>query len=289
MPTLIQSRLENYQCETALDETQAIREITQELVLYSLYQAQFFKVASFLGGTALRIIYQLNRFSEDLDFSLLKPDLNFNITSVIKSVVQSMKAFGYDLEVMDKSKTDIAVKNRWLKTNFESIGKIFEFHHHRDFSQTIKIKLEVDCNPPLGAETEMKFLDFPADYQVLAHNKPCLFSGKIMALLCRAYIKGRDWYDFLWYVKEKVTPDWVHLNFGLNQNGPWKNKTPKTSPAWLEKEMKKKIRSLDWKKTAEDVRPFLKENEESLQFWSEDFFLEKLEKLIRSISDKYQK
>ena len=134
------------------------------------------------------------------------------------------KQFGFEFEIIDRSQADRAVKQAFFKDS--SFGKVLLFAHPRSPAdqQTIKIKLEIDTNPPAGANFETHLIDFPNTFSIISNDLPSLFSGKCLALLCRQYIKGRDWFDFAWYVSRKVVPNFVYLTQGLNQIGPWENK-----------------------------------------------------------------
>ena len=221
MKDLIQKKLEQYQVQSAEDEENALKEITQEICLYALAKSGFFEHAAFHGGTCLRIVHGLDRFSEDLDFALRKPE-NFNLGPYLEKTATLMRAYGYDLEIAGPEKADKAVQTRFLKD--DSIKRVVSFKHLRDFRKKINIKVEIDTNPPTLAQDEVKFLEFPTDYSILCHDMNTLFAGKIHALLCRQYLKGRDWYDFNWYISNKCPPNYQFLSSALNQLGPWKGR-----------------------------------------------------------------
>ncbi|MHC4873070.1 MAG: nucleotidyl transferase AbiEii/AbiGii toxin family protein [Planctomycetota bacterium] len=277
---IIRQRLLNYNCKTDIEEQQAVREITQEVILAALGRGDFFKYALFQGGTCLRIFYGLNRFSEDMDFILQKSDPDFQLNAHLRNLSDELTAYGYDIEIVDRENTDTTVRKAFLKDN--SLGKVIDLQHSGKTGpmSKIRIKLEVDTNPPAGSSHELQYLDFPFVSAVAVQDKPTLFAGKIHALLCREYIKGRDWYDFIWYTSNKTDINFDFLNAALNQFGPWQSQDIKTDKAWLLNELEKKIISLDWKKTTEDVRRFIRANEQpSLDLWSKQFFLNQLSKL----------
>lgn len=277
---IIQERLDSYNCKSRQEEENAIREITQEVALNALYNADFFKVAALHGGTYLRIFHSLNRFSEDLDFALIKPDPDFSVNSYLASLSDEFKSFGYGIEVVDRTKVSQAVRKIFIKD--DSIGQILKLDHPNvgGRPKAIKIKLEVDTNPPLGARFENKFHDFPLNFAVTAHDLPSLFAGKSHAMLCRKYTKGRDWYDFLWYVSKKISINYELLSNAINQLGPWSGQKIGVDKAWYLKKMEEVIGSIDWKEAANEVSRFLKPNEvRSLELWKTGFFLSKLEKL----------
>lgn len=277
---LIQEKLNSYNCKTEIEEQQAIREITQEVALAALGRGDFFKHALFQGGTCLRIFYGLNRFSEDMDFILREPDSEFQLKNHLQHLADELSAYGYNMEIADRSKADANVKKAFLKD--DSIGKVIHLQHVDQSGplSKIRIKLEVDTNPPAASTAEMKYLDFPFISSVAVQDKPSLFAGKVHALLCRNYIKGRDWYDFLWYTSQNTNIDYKFLTPAINQLGPWKKQGITVDKAWVLNELEKKIISLNWKQAAEDVRRFIRVNEQpSLDLWSKELFLNQLNKL----------
>lgn len=279
---IIQERLNSYNCRTDVEERQALREITQEVVLAALGRGDFFKHALFQGGTCLRIFYGLHRFSEDLDFILQEPNPDFQLKDHLRRLTDELSAYGYKIEITDRVKADAAVKKAFLKDN--SLGKVLDLRHADQTSPLakIRIKLEVDTNPPAGSGRELQYLDFPFVSAVAVQDKPSLFAGKVHALLCRNYIKGRDWYDFIWYTSRGIGINYEFLTSALVQFGPWKGQDVATDKSWVVDEFEKKISSLNWKRAAEDVRRFIPADEQpSLDLWSREFFLGQLEKLKR--------
>ncbi len=277
---LIQERLNSYQCTSEIEEEQAIREITQEVALAALGRTDFFKHAAFQGGTCLRIFHGLNRFSEDMDFILRHSDPNFELKPHLQAMADELAAYGYNIEIIDRSNKDGAVKNVFLKD--DSIGKCIQFNHavKTGTLRKIRIKLEVDTNPPSGSRMEIKYLDFPFISSVTTQDTPSMFAGKIHALLCREYVKGRDWYDFLWYISLKTDINFEFLSSALNQLGPWQGKAINVDTDWVRAELKQKIEVLDWKSTTEGVRRFVRQREQlSLNLWGKDLFLNQLAKL----------
>jgi predicted nucleotidyltransferase component of viral defense system len=275
---LIQQKLLTYQCQTLLEQENALKEIAQEIALMALSRAGFFKQAAFQGGTCLRILYGLSRFSEDLDFILNKPNAEFTWKDYIQNMQDEFKAYGFLLTVTDKSKLNKAIKTAFLKA--DSSGGMLILKDLRSNRPKVQIKLEVDTHPPKDSSFEIKFLDFPLPFSIQTQDLPSLFAGKIHALLCREYIKGRDWYDFIWYIS-KQTP--VNLNFltqAIQQAGPWQSKHIKITPHWLVNELTKKIKRIDWVEAKQDVIRFIKIHElPSLDVWSQAFFLSRVDKL----------
>jgi predicted nucleotidyltransferase component of viral defense system len=276
---IIQNRLDNlYDIKTAEDELNALKEITQEVVLYSLYKVGLFEKACFIGGTSLRILHSLDRFSEDLDFSTRSADPDFNLDMYLEKSMEVMRPYGYGLTIDEKDLKEKSVQARFLKD--DSIKKVLTFKHKQDERQKIKIKVEIDTQPPAGAVEKIEYIDFPDDFQVLAHDIPSLMSGKMHALLCRNYAKGRDWYDFSWYVKNNYSPNLKFLENALNQHGPWKGQNIQIDEKFIKDAFIKKIRSLNWEDVKQDVRKFLSpEKAQSLEIWNADLFESKIKKL----------
>jgi len=276
---IIQKRLEtHYELNTAEDELNALKEITQEVALYALYKVGFFEKACFMGGTCLRIVHSLDRFSEDLDFSTRKVDLNFKLDEYLEKAMDIMNPYGYGLTIDEKDLADKSVQSRFLKD--DSIKKVLTFKHKQDERQKIKIKVEIDTNPPEGAVEKTEFIDFPEDFQILAYDLPSLMSGKLHALLCRTYEKGRDWYDYSWYVRSNYSPNLKLLENALKQLGPWKGEDIQVDEKFLKDALVKKIESLNWEDIKKDVRKFLSpEKAQTLDIWSSDFFKSKVKKM----------
>lgn len=280
MIDLIQKRLAEYKV-TLVEEENALKEIVQEVMLFALWQADFFEVAAFQGGTSLRILHGLSRFSEDMDFILLKPNAEFSWQPYLDSLVETCKEFGIEPEAIDKARMDQRVKKALIKDT--SIANQLDLSFMDELNgRKLKIKLEIDCNPPLGSDFEYSYLDFPVDFEVCHQDMSSNFALKIHALLCRPYLKGRDWYDFNWYIAQGVKPNLLLLQNALVQYGPWQGKDLDVDQDWLVNALAEKISSVEWKDAAVDVERFLKPVEQkSLSLWSERFFVSKLDRLIR--------
>lgn len=277
----IQDRLSTYHCQSALEEEHALREITQEVMLAGLARSNFFTQAGFHGGTCLRVFYGLNRFSEDLDFALRTPNRTFDLIPYLNHVKSELTAFGYSLEIQDRSHTDSAVKKAFPKD--DSLGKVLELNHLKADRSTkkIRVKLEVDTNPPEGGLFESKYLDFPFVSSVSVHDPSSLFAGKLHALLCREYTKGRDWYDFIWYTSRRTPVNYVLLQSALKQQGPWQGQVLKIDQIWLSQAIQEKTRTIDWEQAATEVKRFVKPNElPSLKLWSQALFMAQANKLL---------
>ncbi len=279
MIDLIQKRLEKYKTTGTAEEENALKEIIQEIILFSLWQADFFEVAAFQGGTSLRILHGLPRFSEDMDFILLKPDMAFSWQPYLSKLTEICNDFGIEPEALDKARMDQRVKKAVIKES--SIANQLKLSFMDDLNgRKLVIKLEIDCNPPAGSGFEYTYLDFPVDFEVGHQDMSSNFALKIHALLCRGYLKGRDWYDFAWYIAQDVKPNLLLLKNALIQYGPWKDQDLNIDQGWLVNALGEKINSIDWKAAADDVERFMKPVEQrSLSLWSERFFMNKLVKL----------
>jgi len=277
---LVQDRLDSYNCKSNTEEEHAIREITQEVALAALGRTDFFKHAIFQGGTCLRIFYGLNRFSEDMDFILKETNKDFTLQPHIQAIADELRAYGYDIEVTDRSRADLAVKKVFLKD--DSLGKVLQLQYLGQSGpvRKIRIKFEVDTNPPSGSGAEIKYVDFPFISSVTAQDKPSLFAGKIHALLCREYVKGRDWYDFLWYTSQDIGINYEFLSSALRRQGPWQNKDIHVDLKWCLKHLEDRVSSIDWPAAREDVRRFVRVIEQpSLELWGRELFLSQVRKI----------
>ncbi len=274
MNNLIEQRLSQYNIKFQNDEANAIKEIAQEIILYALSTTNFFDHVHFCGGTALRIIYGLERFSEDLDFTLKTPDENFDFDSYMPDVLTVLKQYGLDMQIK-KAKDNTFVKKRELKKDSEKWQLSFPS------LAKVVIKLEIDANPPKGAIYNDKILDFPMLHKISVGTIETLFAGKIHALLCRGFVKGRDWYDFLWYVKNTYAINYDLLQNALLQMGPYKDQDIQNfDKEFVKTELSKKIKTIDWGKAKSDVERFVKPDEvKSLDLWSADLFLSKTNQL----------
>ena len=279
MIDLIQKRLSSYKAKGPIEEENALKGIVQEIMLFALWQAEFFEVAAFQGGTSLRVLHGLSRFSEDIDFILRKPDPVFSWRPYLENLIEICKEFGIELEALDKNHMDRNVKAALIKAN--SIANQLNLSFMDNQKQpNLKIKLEIDCNPPAGSGFEYAYLDFPVDFEVCHQDLSSNFALKTHALLCRPYLKGRDWYDFNWYIAQKVTPNLLLLQNALFQYGPYKEQDLKIDNDWLMNALSEKISSINWERAVADVARFLKPVEQkSLKLWGEKFFLDKLSKL----------
>lgn len=271
--SIIQQRLDDYQVQNVQEEEQALREMTQEVILAGLSRTAFFNTAVFQGGTALRIFHGLNRFSENLDFTLKEPNPVYKLEDFVCSIRDELQAYGFQLEIQDKSRVNSAVQKVFIKD--DSIGKVLTLSHMKGdrSSRKIRVKVEVDTNPPDGVSVEVKYLKFPFAASVTLCDLPSLFAGKIHAILCREYPKGRDWYDLIWYAARKAVFNPEYLRAALVQTGPWQGQAMTVTGEWCWTELKNKVECLDVEAARDEVSRFVRVYEQpSLAVWSRDFF-----------------
>lgn len=285
MDNAVLQMLDEYKCKSTQDYENALKEIMQEIALLGLWRAKFYEHALFYGGTALRILYGLPRFSEDLDFSLLKPNAKFNLAVYHKAISEELEAFGFEVEVQAKVKTtESAVESAFIKAETKvhllKIKSPLAITSRMQGGQSLKIKLEVDTQPPGDHGIEVLDLMRPLPFQVKTMPLPDLFAGKLHAVLARSWgnrVKGRDFYDYLWYLGRKTPVHLKHLEARLQQSGHLKGEL---TPAKFKKMLREKFESLDVAKARADVAPFLNQRElAGLELWSSDYFLRTIEKL----------
>lgn len=284
MNQAVRDMLERYDCRSAGSYENALREIFQELALLGLWRGKFFEHAAFYGGTALRILHGLDRFSEDIDFSLLTPDENFNLSPYCAFIERELEAWGFPVKVEVKEKTGgSAIESAFLKADTVKQMLLIEAPEsvvggvHRN--QVLRIKIEVDTHPPPDFTTESTFLFQPIPFAVRTYTLPCLFSGKMHALLFRKWgrrVKGRDWYDWVWYVGKGIPMDLKHLSARMRQTGDWNSDRPMKETEFR-RLIGESIQNLDVKAALADVEPFLK-NPDTVAVWSKEFFMHVAEK-----------
>ena len=263
--TVLKQMLEQYDMTIADGAMNGLREVMQEVALAGLYRGGFFDKAAFYGGTCLRIFYGLPRFSEDLDFSLLESGANFSLEPYFKAVREEFSALGLQVEISAKKKTvRTGIESAFLKSN----TRLFSFAVHAD--KTIKIKFEVDTLPPLGFATEEKLLLQPFSFYVKCFSLPDLFAGKMHALLFRNW-KGRDWFDFEWYVRKGTSMNLSHFISRAMQSGNLHEEH--LSEPEFRQLLRQRIDSLDVAAAKSDVSKFVKDVE-GLKIWSRDYFRE---------------
>jgi len=271
MHEAIRSMLDRYTCRTQDDYVNALREILQELALLGLWRSKFFEHAAFYGGTALRVLYGLGRYSEDLDFSLLKPLAEFTLQPFGDALRREIMSFGFqvDFERRERAK-NTAIESAFLKANTYRQLIVIETDH-----ALLKIKLEVDTNPPTGFEIESRYILQPIPFSIRAYSLPDLFAGKLHAILCRRWknrVKGRDWYDLVWYAGSHPDVRLNHLESRMRQTEDWVTDELLT-PDRLRQLLIASVEELDVEQARTEVAPFVCDPR-SLDIWSRDFFKE---------------
>lgn len=278
MNTVIEEMLKSYQVDNIYDRKNAMKEIMQEIVLCGLSRAGFFKEAAFYGGTALRIFYGLDRFSEDLDFSLEQINLDFDLCSYFPVLEKEVKAFGLNVEIQEKEKTkDSNIRSAFLKGNTKEHLLLF-YADERDVgtvakNEVVKIKFEVDTNPPAFATYEHKYRLLPVPYEIRLYDMPSLFAGKIHAVICRGWqsrIKGRDLYDYIFYLSKAVTVNQKHLRARLIDSG-YISENQECTLEEIKTMLKNRFDSIDFLQARKDVEPFIRDTS-VLNIWSSEFF-----------------
>ena len=276
MHDAIRSMLSRYDLATTGDHVNALREILQEIALLGLWRIKFFEHAAFYGGTALRILFGLDRYSEDLDFSLLKPNEHFNLGTYRESLKRELMSFGFEVNIDHKAKVS-QIDSAFPKANTHR--ELLEIGAGEDAvrgihpRQNLKIKIEVDTDPPEGFETEARYVLQPIPFAIRTYALPDLFAGKLHAVLCRrlkSRVKGRDWYDLVWYVARHPEVCLSHLEARMRQTGDWHEDGHLSSDDVFEL-LQDRIDTIDVDQVRREVAPFVKEPR-SLDVWSRDFF-----------------
>lgn len=260
------SMLSRYDLTTEQNKRNAIFEVNQQVILAGLYSGGFFESAAFYGGTCLRIFHGLQRFSEDMDFSLLTQNAAFDFSKYFQPIVDTFALVGREVEIKKKDKKNFGkVESAFLKDNTDVYDVMFQTE------KSIKIKIEVDTCPPLNFKTEQKLLLQPHSFMTRCFTLPNLFAGKMHALVYRAWknrVKGRDWYDFEWYVRHNVPLDFAHLAERCKQ---FNNED--ITPELFKDRLKEHLSTADIKQVKEDVLPFVR-NPKELDIWSNDYFVQ---------------
>lgn len=280
MNSAIKTMLDRYNLKSADDYENALKEIIQEIALLGLWRAKFFEKAAFYGGTAFRLLYGLDRFSEDIDFSLLKPDHNFKIDEYAIALRDELSSFGFSVIVERKDKSfESNIESAFIKAgtlkNLITIEAPSQLLKKLSNSKTLKVKIEVDIEPPSGFETEAKYLLNPIPFSVNTYKIPYLFAGKMHAILCREWktrVKGRDWYDFVWLVGKNTRLNLKHLENRMHQTGHLLQNDILSKEKFLEL-LDHRIENVDFEKAKNDVAPFLKD-QGAVLVWSKNFFRE---------------
>ena len=273
MNQFFENALKRYQINNATDKQNAVYEITQQVVLAGLHRGGFFDRAAFYGGTCLRLFHQLPRFSEDMDFSLLSPDEDFKFENYFQPIIDEFDSLGRKVEIKKKDKKTFGrVDSAFLKDNTDVYNIAFQTE------KAVKVKIEVDTQPPLLFATEQKPLTIPYTFMVRCFQLPDLYAGKMHALVFRNWktrVKGRDWYDFEWYVRWRVPLDFKHLQERIREfNGV------EMSQDEFKVVLKERLSTTNMDDVKKDVRPFLRNDPHELDVWSNDYFLQLADMIV---------
>ncbi len=277
----IEQMLSRYELDTIHDHENALKEIIQEIALLGLWRSKFYEKAVFYGGSALRILHKLERFSEDLDFSLIQPEKEFDIRKYLGAVKSELEFWGFEVSTEEKNrKGKSTIDSAFIKANtlihLLKIDSNLKTHK----SAVMKIKLEIDQDPAIGFTSDLKYHLHPIPFTIKTMTLPSLFAGKIHALLCRTIrtdIKGRDWYDLIWFVKKNIPCDLYYLKNKMIQTGHINSSEVLTKDKLVEL-ISKKIKEIDFGLAKSDVEPFLKNSGQrnELRLWSGTFFADYL-------------
>ena len=278
MNTALQALLDRYEPRTPADYENALKEVVQELALLGLWRAKFYEHAAFYGGTALRIFHGLPRFSEDMDFSLLAPYEGFDLDPYLEAIRCELASFGFSFRVERRSKrVSTAIESAFIKggtrVNLAHVGMPDYLQERLPRLPQVRIRLDVDTDPPPLARYEVLTLLTPIPFQVRLFDLPCLFAGKLHALLCRDWmmrVKGRDFYDFVWYLGRRIRCDVRHLQARMEQTGHWQAGED-LDVARLRRLLTRRFEQVDFDQARNDVRPFLRDDAE-LDLWNRTFF-----------------
>jgi predicted nucleotidyltransferase component of viral defense system len=286
MNEVIARMLDRYESRSVEDYVRALREILQEIALLGLWRSKFFEKAAFYGGTALRILYGIDRYSEDLDFSLLKPMPDFDISRYISALEREVRSFGFEVSVTVREKNaESPVQSAFLKA--DTLKHLLVIETAEDIArqvphgQVMKIRIEVDTDPPMGFDTENKFLLQPIPFSVRIFVLSDLFAGKMYAILCRQWksrVKGRDWYDLVWYASHHPQLHLDHLEQRLIQSRHVKEGDRLTKEKFFLL-TSNAIDKLDINQVKKEVEPFVK-NPDALQVWSKEFFRDVVKRIV---------
>jgi predicted nucleotidyltransferase component of viral defense system len=286
MNEAVMRMLARYERRKVEDDVIALREILQEMALLGLWRSRFFEKAAFYGGTALRILHGLDRFSEDLDFSLLKPTTEFDLSRYCNAIEKEIRAFGFEVAVTRKAKSvGSAIQSAFLKA--DTLKHLLVINTSESLSaiiprgQVLKIKIEVDTDPPPGFDTETRFLLHPIPFSIRAFSLPDMFAGKMHAVLFRGWkgrVKGRDWYDLVWYAANHPQLRLKHLEQRMIQSGHLNKKEQLTSNM-LSAIAETVIKKLEVEQARKEVEPFVKDPE-TLTVWSRDFFRDVIRRMV---------
>jgi len=235
-----------------------VREYLQARILETLQQAGAMIPLAFHGGTSLRFLFRIPRYSEDLDFALERPDAPYDFRGYLHTVQEVFGAEGYQVEL--KVNDSKVVQSAFVRFR----GLLYELGLSPHSSETLAVKVEVDTRPPAGAGLEITLVRHYVTLRLQHHDKASLLAGKLHAILQRPYLKGRDVYDLLWFLSDPTwpPPNFTMLNNALRQT-EWQGMDI-TRENWRQL-VGQRLAEVSWKQVIEDVRPFLeKETDMSL-------------------------
>ena len=270
--------------EDTRDKENALREIIQKITLHGLYRSQFFENAAFYGGTALRILYGLNRISEDMDFCLNAPDESFALAPYFEGIKQELERFGFNATISEKKTgPETVIESAFVKqSTYQGIIVLGKDPKNIHRNQLIKIRLEVDKQNPSGGLREKKLIKLPLPFLVTTLTLPSLFAGKLHAIIARSYlnrVKGRDYYDLQYYLARDVPVNLVYLEAKLRDSGHYNDGT-KLSIEKVVELLVNKFKTVDFEKAKQDVEPFLHTKDLiQLQSWSAELFTALIQEL----------
>lgn len=264
--TIFEQMMAQYPAHSADDRRNALYEVLQQVVLAGLYRGGFFAEAAFYGGTCLRIFHGLDRYSEYMDFTLLRKNAQFSLEKYFPSIIEECRLLGREVVITKKDKRNFGkVESAFLKDNTDVYNLSFQTE------RSVKIKIEVDTDPPLHFDTEERLLMQPFSFMTRCLTLPNLFAGKMHALVFRQWknrLKGRDWYDFEWYVRNRIPLNFDHLKARIKEfNGVDMDYTQFIS------QLKDRIAMADMRQVKADVMPFV-HNPKALDIWSNEYFLQ---------------
>ena len=278
MKTILEQMVESYQPKNNEEKRNVVKEVMQEITLCALSKAGFFDVAAFYGGTALRIFYGLDRFSEDLDFSLMTKNQDFDLSTYVPTLKLLVQSFGLNVDVEIKHKTlDSAIQSAFLKG--DTIEQFLSFYPNDlvtgiNKNEKVKIKFEIDTMPAGLATYETKYRLLPMPYSIKLYDEASLFSGKIHAVICRSWksrVKGRDLYDYVFYLTRNTRFNLEHLREKLMESHII-SQEDKFDVDFVKALLVTRFNEIDFNNAKKDVLPFIK-NTNILDIWSKEFFI----------------
>ena len=285
MNSVIETMLARYNPTNNEERENAIKEIIQEIALAGLSRGGFFDKAAFYGGTCLRIFHDLNRFSEDLDFALLDEDPNFKLDAYFPALKKEFQSYGIDMSIELKDKEEKEVQSAFIKGNTLMLMMSF-FPRSEDAkkvvaNQKIKIKFEIDTDNPSGGTTEYRYKMLPAPYEIRIFDEATLFAGKIHAIICRNYknhVKGRDYYDYLFYIGKGSKFNLTYLEYKLKNTGGIINADETLTLEKVKELLRARFESVNYDYAKEDVSNFISDKE-SLKLWKKELFISTVDSL----------